>query len=65
MYSKCLGVENMANRSLKKSVGLRLTEDALRLLRAMATKTGLSQAGVIELAIREKAARDGVKQEAA
>lgn len=49
----------MANRSLKTPIGLRLTEDALTLLKAMSQRTGLSQAGVIELAVREKAARDG------
>jgi hypothetical protein len=49
----------MANRSLKKSIGLRLTDEALRLLRVLAGKTGLSQAGIVELAIREKAQRDG------
>jgi hypothetical protein len=53
----------MSNRSTKKSLGVRLTEDALKLLREMASNTGLSQAGILELAIREKAARDGVKAE--
>jgi|GEM_PF-7055896 len=53
----------MANRSLKKAVGFRLTQDAVKLLKAMSDRTGLSQAGVMELAIREKAQRDGVKVE--
>jgi len=51
----------MANRSLKKSLGLRLSEDAIALLREMAKRNGLSQAGIMELAIREKATREGVK----
>ncbi len=51
----------MANRSLKKALGLRLSEDAVALLREMARRNGLSQAGIMELAIREKASRDGVK----
>ena len=53
----------MMNRSLKKSVGMRLSTEGIRLLRLMASKTGLSQAGVVELAIREKAAREGIKKE--
>ncbi len=51
----------MGNRSLKKSIGLRLSGEALRLLKLMAGKSGLSQAGVIELAIREKATREGLE----
>ncbi len=51
----------MANRSLKKPLGLRLSEDAIALLREMAARNGLSQAGIMELAIREKASREGVK----
>lgn len=49
----------MANRSLKTPLGLRLSGDAITLLRAMSQRTGLSQAGVVELAVREKAGRDG------
>ncbi len=53
----------MANRSTKKAVGMRFTQDAVELLKGLAQKNGLSQAGVVELAIREKAAREGVKLE--
>ena len=53
----------MANRSTKKAVGIRITQDAVTLLKGLAEKNGLSQVGVIELAIREKAAREGVKLE--
>ncbi len=51
----------MVNRSTKKSVGIRLTDEAVRLLRDMAADKGLSQAGIIELAVREKAERDGYR----
>ncbi len=51
------------NRSLKKPLGLRLTEDAITFLRVLSNRTGLSQAGIVELAIREKATRDGVSLE--
>ena len=53
----------MANRSLKTALGLRLTGDAISLLKAMSQRTGLSSAGIVELAVREKAARDGVSLE--
>ncbi len=51
----------MANKPLKKPLGLRLSQDAIQLLREMAQRNGLSQAGIMELAIREKAAREGIK----
>lgn len=54
----------MANRSTKKPLGLRLSADAVALLREMAQRNGLSQAGIMELAIREKATREGVKVKA-
>ena len=50
----------MANRSVKKPVGMRLSEDAVSLLKTMADKTGISQTGIVELAIREKAKREGL-----
>ncbi len=50
----------MANRSKKVAVGLRLTPDADKLLREMASATGLPMTGIIELSIREKAASLGV-----
>lgn len=50
----------MANRSVKKPVGMRLSEDAVSLLKTMADQTGISQTGIVELAIREKAKREGL-----
>ncbi len=55
----------MTNRSTKKSVGVRLTDEAVQLLRTMAQDKGLSQTGVLELAIREKAEREGFREGAA
>jgi hypothetical protein len=37
---------------MKKATGFRLSEDCLRLLVALGTKLGLSQASVIEMAVR-------------
>ncbi len=45
----------------KEPVGLNLSAEARRLLLDMARKSGLSQTGIAELAIREKAEKDGVK----
>jgi hypothetical protein len=50
-----------AKGSGKKPIGLNLSSEARRLLLAMAEKSGLSQTGVAELAIRERAEREGVK----
>ena len=44
-----------------RATSLRLSPEAKRLLQRMAEKLGLSMTGVIELAIREKARREGVK----
>lgn len=43
---------------MKKSIGLRLSGEALRPLKLMAGKAGLSQVGIVEFAIREKAMRE-------
>jgi hypothetical protein len=51
----------MANRSLKSPIGLRLSADAVALIKLMSSELGISQAAVIEIAIREKAKRDGVE----
>jgi predicted transcriptional regulator len=40
---------------------LRLTSEAKRLLQLLAQKTGVSMAAIIEIAIREKAKREGVE----
>jgi hypothetical protein len=45
----------------KKPVGLNLSAEARRLMAELAEKNGVSQTGVVEIAIREKAERDGVK----
>lgn len=44
----------------KIPVGMRLSRDAIALLREMAAQTGLSQTSVTELAIREKAGALGI-----
>ncbi len=44
-----------------KPTSVRLSDDAKRLIKLMAAKLGISQTAVIELAIREKARREGVK----
>jgi predicted transcriptional regulator len=45
----------------KQATSIRLTPEAKRLLAMLAEKLGLSQAAILELAIREKAKREGVK----
>jgi predicted transcriptional regulator len=45
----------------KHSTSIMLTPEAKRLLRLLADKLGISQSAVMELAIREKAKREGVK----
>lgn len=45
---------------LKKSTGLRLTEEAKALLKELAERRGLSQTGVVETLIREDAERRGI-----
>lgn len=44
----------------KKPTNIRLTEDAKKLLSLLAQKLGLSQTGVIELAIRELARKEKI-----
>ena len=45
----------------KLPTSLRLSPEAKRLLAALAERLGVSQSAVIELAIREKADREGVR----
>ena len=45
----------------KLLTSIRLSEDAKRLIRLMSEKLGISQTAIIELAIREKAKREGLK----
>ena len=44
---------------MKVHVSYRLSEEALRLLKALADAKGLSMASVLEVAIRELAKREG------
>jgi hypothetical protein len=45
----------------KKLTSMRLSVEAKRLLAVLAHKCSISQAAVLEIAIREKAKREGVK----
>ena len=49
--------------SQKRTAPLRLSETGLALLRAAAAHMGLSQAGVIEVLIREYAKREGLYED--
>ena len=46
--------------NMKQSVGFRLTEEALRLLDAMASANGISRTAVLEIAIRDAAKKQGI-----
>lgn len=46
---------------MKVSTSFRLSKMALRLLKLLAERKGLSMASVLEIAIRELAAREGVE----
>lgn len=46
---------------IKQASSIRLTLEAKRLLRALAQASGVSMSAMLELAIREKAKREGVK----
>ncbi len=46
---------------LKQAVSFRLSVEARRLMESLATDSGLSQASVVELALRDMAKRRGVK----
>lgn len=48
----------MAN---KESVGFRLTPEAIALIKKLAKKLGVSQADIVEMAIRKKAEEEGVQ----
>lgn len=45
----------------KRASSIRLTAEAKRLLRALALSSGISMSAILELLIREKAKREGVK----
>lgn len=44
-----------------KPTSVRLSDDAKRLIKLLSAKLGISQTAIIELAIREKARREGLK----
>jgi predicted transcriptional regulator len=46
--------------NMKQSVGFRLTEEALRLLDALAANHGISRTAVLEMAIRTEAKKQGI-----
>lgn len=50
----------MKDKLTKKPVNYRLTELAIDLLKEMADKQGVSQAAILEMVIREKAAALGI-----
>lgn len=50
-----------ATNQTKARLGFSLSSEAQRLLRELKQKTGLSQTGVVEVAIREKAKAEGVE----
>ena len=47
----------------KHATSVRLTDEGKRLLAALARKFGISQASVLELLIRDKAKKEGIKNE--
>ena len=50
----------MASRGRKQPTSIRLSPEALRLLRALAVKLGISQASVMEMALRRLAVHEEV-----
>jgi hypothetical protein len=50
----------MVQNVKEKSTSFRLTAEAARLLAALAERLGISQSACVEVAIREKAKRNGV-----
>ena len=46
----------------KRSTSLRLSPEAKRLLELLAQKLGVTKSSILELAIREKAKREDVKE---
>ncbi len=47
---------------MKLPVSFRLSQEAIRLLRLLAEKKGISQASVVEMLLREAAIRAGIDQ---
>lgn len=46
---------------MKKAVAFRFSEEAIRLLKALAAARGISQAAILEIAIREAAKKESRK----
>lgn len=59
MYNVCIERRHMT----KLHSTYRLSEDAKQLMKLMAQRLGLNQTAIMELAIREKAEKMGVKLE--
>lgn len=49
------------DRENRHAVSMRFTPEAMRLLDAMSRDMGISRTAVVELAIREKAKKDGYR----
>lgn len=49
------------NRTMKTHISFRLTEEAIRLLKLLAENKGISQAAIIEIALREMAKKEQIK----
>lgn len=47
---------------MKNPVSFRLSDDGLGILRMLARRNGVSCSSIVELAIREKAKRDGLEE---
>ncbi|MHB1677902.1 MAG: ribbon-helix-helix protein, CopG family [Sulfuriferula sp.] len=46
---------------MKIHISFRLSEEAIRLIKLLAEKKGVSQASIIEMALREMAKKEGIK----
>ena len=49
------------NNNMKIHISFRITEEAIRLLKLLSEKKGVSQASIIEIAIREAAKKEKIK----
>lgn len=53
----------MANTSTTNSTAMHLTDDAVTLVHLMSRRAGISMERLVEIAVREKAERDGALDE--
>lgn len=51
----------MKEKHIKRATSVRLTSEAKRLMAVIAKKMGISQSAVLELAIRQFAKNEGIK----